>query len=99
MCTIFLLSFQLFLDPLGQAVGSTKSKQLLYQMCSSVHDMNHLLELGCLLGISEWTNVITPKCQLPESAVQILTPDIEDYCETDDHVRISYFVFCSKHIF
>ena len=79
-----VLSFQLFLDPLGQAVGSTKSKQLLLQMCSSVHDMNRLLELGCLLGISEWSNVITPKCRLPESTVQILTPDVGEFFEEDE---------------
>ena len=67
-------------------MGSTKSKQLLLQMCTSVSDLNHLLELGCLLGISEWTNVITPKCRLPDVAVQILSPEVEEFFETGSQV-------------
>ena len=72
-------------------MGSTKSKQLLVQMCSSVNDLNHLLELGCLLGISEWTNVITPKCRLPDVAVQLLPPEIEEFMESGS--QVSYFPF------
>ena len=83
-------SFQLFLDPLGQAVGSTKSKQLLLQICSSVEEMNHLFKLGCLLGISEWANLIVPKCRLPEAAIQVLPSDMGELFDEDDEVCVLF---------
>ena len=83
--------FQLFLDPLGQAVGSTKSKQLLLQICSSVQEMNHLFKLGCLLGISEWANLIVPKCRLPEAAIQVLPSDMGELFDEDDEVCVNFY--------
>jgi len=45
------LANQMFLDPLGQVIGSTRSKQILLQLCTTVQEHNHLIELGCTLGI------------------------------------------------
>ena len=72
------LANQVFLDPLGHVVGSSKSKQLLAQLCKTGTDQNRLVQLGCLLGIPEWTNMIQQKCQLPVSAIQILPPEAEE---------------------
>ncbi|XP_053402751.1 uncharacterized protein LOC123550539 [Mercenaria mercenaria] len=72
------LANQIFLDPLGQVVGSCKSKELLVQLCKTVSEQNQLVQLGCLLGIPEWTDLIQQKCILPDSAIQILPPDAEE---------------------
>ena len=61
---------QVFLDPLGQVVGSTKSKSLLLSACTSVRERNRLQSLGCLLGVAEWTRQIADKCLPPEGAVE-----------------------------
>lgn len=72
------LANQIFLEPLGQVIGSSKSKQLLVQLCKNVTELNRLVQLGCLLGIPEWTDMIQQKCQLPDSAIQDLPPDAEE---------------------
>jgi hypothetical protein len=88
--TNFCVAFanQLFLDPLGQVVGSSKSKQLLIQLCSSNDELNKIMKLGCLLGIQEWTDVITHKCQPPVSDVQISAEEAKDFIENDNDIQV-----------
>ncbi|XP_045191511.2 uncharacterized protein LOC123548375 [Mercenaria mercenaria] len=87
--TNFCVAFanQLFLEPLGQVVGSSKSKQLLIQLCSSSEDLNKMIKLGCLLGIHEWTDVIQQKCQPPTAAVQISANEADDFFENDNEYQ------------
>ncbi|KAK3589090.1 hypothetical protein CHS0354_017428 [Potamilus streckersoni] len=68
---------KIFLEPLGQVVGSTKSKTLLMEISRSPLEQNRLQELGCLLGIAEWTRQLQYKCKFPESQIQ--TTDMEEF--------------------
>ncbi|KAL3859495.1 hypothetical protein ACJMK2_009714 [Sinanodonta woodiana] len=68
---------KIFLEPLGQVVGSTKSKALLMDISQSPLELNRLQELGCLLGIAEWTRQLQQKCKFPESQIQ--TTDMEEF--------------------
>lgn len=44
-------------------------------------------ELGCLLGIAEWTKQIQLKCQLPVSAIEeIPVDDAEEFFAGGDNV-------------
>ncbi|KAH3734109.1 hypothetical protein DPMN_040549, partial [Dreissena polymorpha] len=72
------LANQLFLEPLGQVMGATSSKQLLPSLCASVEEQNTLTQLGCLLGVQEWTRLIGLKCVLPESAMQNMSREMGD---------------------
>ena len=40
-----------------------------------------MIKLGCLLGIQEWTNVISEKCLPPFSNVQISNEQVDDFIE------------------
>ena len=64
--------FQIFLEPLGQVVGSSKSKFLLLSACQTADDSNRLQELGCMLGVGEWTSHIQQKCQILMTDVEII---------------------------
>ena len=90
----------MLLNPLGQTVGFTKSKQLVLKSCSSVHDKNHLFKLGCLLGINEWTNDISSKCSMPENAIHRLPLDLEEIFE-EEQVRtfVSFSSFYTYDLF
>ncbi|KAK3086464.1 hypothetical protein FSP39_018803 [Pinctada imbricata] len=87
-----VLASQIFLDPLGQVVGSTKSKSLLLSTCRTVYERNCLQRLGCTLGISEWTNQIQEKCRPPEESVEEVPQeeaeeffqDVEEIEDSDD---------------
>ena len=83
------LADDLLLSPLGQVVGSTKFKQVLVQLCSSVKELNHLSELGCLLGIQEWTNHMSQKCVLPESSIQKISPDSEELFNKESQEKVN----------
>ena len=83
------LADDLFLSPLGQVVGSTKFKQVLVQLCSSVKELNHLSELGCLLGIQEWTNLIAQKCVLPETSIQNVSPEVEELFKEEQQEQVT----------
>ncbi|XP_053389616.1 uncharacterized protein LOC128552593 [Mercenaria mercenaria] len=85
-----LLANQIFLEPLGQVVGSTKSKILLVQLCKTETELSHLIQLGCLLGIQEWTDVMQQKCQLHDSVVQILPSEVKEFFE-NDHCEVNQF--------
>lgn len=75
---------QLFLEPLGQVLGSSKSKQTLIQLCRTQVELSQLIQLGCLLGIQEWIDVVHRKCQLPDTAVRkIPTEAVEEFFEDD----------------
>jgi hypothetical protein len=85
------LANQIFLDPLGQVVGSSKSKQLLIQLCETTTEQNRLVQLGCLLGIHEWTDMIQQKCKLSASSIQILPPEVEElFGDVTVEVRIVF---------
>ncbi|KAL3859494.1 hypothetical protein ACJMK2_009713 [Sinanodonta woodiana] len=72
---------KIFLEPLGQVVGSTKSKALLMDISQSPLELNRLQELGCLLGIAEWTRQLQQKCKFPESQIQ--TTDMEEFLQDE----------------
>ncbi|XP_060075304.1 uncharacterized protein LOC132554994 [Ylistrum balloti] len=71
---------KVFLEPLGHVVGSTKSKSLLMGACHSVYEMNRLQELGCHLGIDDWTHQIQKKSSLPADAIEeIPTEEAQEF--------------------
>ncbi|CAC5410109.1 unnamed protein product [Mytilus coruscus] len=70
--TCLSLANQIFLEPLGQVVGSSKSKFLLLSACQTADDTNRLQELGCMLGVGEWTSQIQQKCQITMTDVEIV---------------------------
>ena len=63
------------MDPLASVVGSTKSKQLLLSLATSYTERNRLQELGCLLGINDWSIQVQSLCQPPAAAVERITPE------------------------
>ena len=73
----------MFLEPLAQVVGSSRSKSLLLEACSvqapgssvssSVRQME-LARLGCMLGIQEWTRPLTDTFTFPEECVTVVAP-------------------------
>ncbi|KAL4234329.1 hypothetical protein ACF0H5_005980 [Mactra antiquata] len=77
------LANQVFLDPLGQVIGSSNSKKILAGLCVTLQDKNHLEKLGCLLGVQEWTSMIQQKFQLSASSIQILPSEFEEMLGTD----------------
>jgi hypothetical protein len=90
------LANQIFLEPLGQVLGSSKSKQILIQLCRSETELSQLVQLGCSLGIQEWTDVIQRKCQLPDTAVQILPSEAKEFFENDPYQVMKFEVFGIK---
>ncbi|KAK3603430.1 hypothetical protein CHS0354_009413 [Potamilus streckersoni] len=70
---------KIFLEPLGQVVGSTKSKALLFEISQCTSEKNCLQELGCLLGVAEWTHQLQQKCEFPASQIQLLPADMEEF--------------------
>lgn len=75
-------------------MGSSKSKELLVQLCKNVRELNQLVEVGCLLGIQEWTDVFQEKCQHPHSSIQMLLPEVEELFEADnlEEVNLCFFL-------
>jgi hypothetical protein len=72
---------QIFLEPLGQVVGSSTSKFQLLSACKTAEDTNRLHELGCMLGVGEWTNQIQKKCQTcPNGSKKIWQKKIIIFC-------------------
>ncbi|XP_067652769.1 uncharacterized protein [Haliotis asinina] len=64
------LANQIFLEPLGQVIGTTKSKSLLLSACcDDSWRVQQLEKLGCLLGVQEWTVTLTNKCHPPPDAI------------------------------
>ncbi|KAL3860253.1 hypothetical protein ACJMK2_010402, partial [Sinanodonta woodiana] len=70
---------KIFLEPLGQVVGSTKSKALLFDISQFTREKNRLQELGCLLGVAEWTHQLQQKCEFPALQIQLLPADMEEF--------------------
>ena len=74
---------QVFLEPLAQVVGSSRSKSLLLEACSvqtpgssassSMRQME-LARLGCMLGIQEWTRPLTDTFTFPQECVTVVAP-------------------------
>lgn len=77
--------FQIFLEPLGQVVGSSKSKSLLLSACQTADDTNRLQELGCMLGVGEWTSQIQQKCQIKMTDVEIIPEEEAEMIVLDDN--------------
>ncbi|KAL3859496.1 hypothetical protein ACJMK2_009715 [Sinanodonta woodiana] len=74
---------KIFLEPLGQVVGSTKSKVLLMELSKSPWKQNRLEELGCLLGIAEWIRPLEQKGLIPPSQIQILPAEMVELFEEE----------------
>ena len=85
---------QIFIEPLGQVVGSSTSKFQLLSACKTAEDTNRLQELGCMLGVEEWTNQIQKKCQImmadmeivPEEETELIVPDVKEEVKKEDSV-------------
>lgn len=75
---------QIFLEPLGQVVGSSTSKFQLLSACKTAEDTNRLQELGCMLGVGEWTNQIQKKCQIMMADMEIVPEEETDLIVLDD---------------
>ncbi|XP_025076268.1 uncharacterized protein LOC112553340 isoform X4 [Pomacea canaliculata] len=78
---------QLFLEPLGQVVGSSRSKSLLLEAClrapgftgglsnaSPWASARQLARLGCLLGVQEWIVPLTESFIFPAEIVTVTRP-------------------------
>ncbi|VDI46757.1 Hypothetical predicted protein [Mytilus galloprovincialis] len=83
--TCVSLANQIFLEPLGQVVGSSKSKFLLLSACQTADDSNRLQELGCMLGVGEWTSHIQQKCQIKMTDVEIIPEEEAEMIVLDDN--------------
>lgn len=82
ICTF--ASFQMFLDPLGQVVGQSKSKTLLLQSCTAESQVSQLQKLGCMLGVADWTNSIQARCRPSHASLEEVDPEIADEFFRDD---------------
>ena len=63
---------QVFLEPLGQVVGSRQSKLLLLKAClmePSLLAPRELARLGCMLGVEEWTRPLLESFSFPPDCV------------------------------
>lgn len=69
-------------------MGSSMSKQLLVQLCKTVPELDQLIELGCLLGVQVWTDMIQQKCRFLDSSVQTLLPEVEEFLETEKQEEV-----------
>lgn len=67
------------------------------QLCKTENELNHLIELGCLLGIQEWTDVMLRNCQPQDSAIQILPSEVQELFEEDEQIQVKY-TFQSKSL-
>lgn len=76
---------QVLLEPLGQVVGSSRSKSLILEACvsgtrptatsvSSPLPIRELARLGCMLGIQEWTRPLTDTFLFPPDCVTVPVP-------------------------
>lgn len=76
---------QVFLEPLAQVVGSTRSKTLLLEACTAQFSTSTLgavgsgeeksmalVRLGCLLGIQEWIKPLTNCFEFPKETVKTI---------------------------
>lgn len=82
-------SFQMFLDPLGQVVGQSKSKTLLLQSCRTESQVSQLQKLGCMLGVAEWTNSIQARFRPSHASLEEVDPEIaEEFFRDDPEVLI-----------
>ena len=79
-----LILFQMFLEPLGQVIGQSKSKSLLLQACGRVSEVSHLQRLGCLLGVAEWTDSIQGRCQPTPTSLEEVAPEYAEEFFRDD---------------
>lgn len=74
----------MFLDPLGQVVGQSKSKTLLLQSCTTESQVSQLQKLGCMLGVAEWTNSIQARCRPSHASLEEVDSEIADEFFRDD---------------
>ncbi|KAK7114721.1 uncharacterized protein [Littorina saxatilis] len=78
---------QVFLEPLAQVVGSSRSKTLLLEACSAAQTSNgttptptsglrqmELARLGCMLGVQEWTRPLTDTFTFPPECITVVMP-------------------------
>jgi hypothetical protein len=68
----------MFLEPLGQVIGQSKSKTMLLQSCGTVSQMNRLQQLGCLLGVSEWMDSIQGRCRPTPTSLEEVAPEFAE---------------------
>ncbi|XP_062567288.1 uncharacterized protein LOC134229558 [Saccostrea cucullata] len=76
--TCSVLASQMFLDPLGQVIGQSKSKTMLLQSCVTLTQLSRLQQLGCLLGVAEWMDSIHARCQPMPSSLQEVAPEVAE---------------------
>ncbi|XP_061196696.1 uncharacterized protein LOC133204972 [Saccostrea echinata] len=76
--TCSVLASQMFLDPLGQVIGQSKSKTMLLQSCVTLTQLSRLQQLGCLLGVAEWMDSIQVRCQPMPSSLQEVAPEVAE---------------------
>ncbi|XP_070575816.1 uncharacterized protein [Ptychodera flava] len=65
---------QVIVEPLGRAVGATKSKTLLAKYCKNSAEKSRLQELGLLLGINEWVISFNERTVV-QPPVAMMTPE------------------------
>jgi len=72
------------LDPLGQVIGLTKSKINLWKSCQNDSERNRLQELGCHLGIIEWTEHFEQRCSLSTKSLEAFLAENTEVVFDDD---------------
>lgn len=80
--------WQIFLEPLGQVVGSSTSKFQLLSACETAEETDRLQELGCMLGVGEWTNQIQKKCQIMMADMEIVPEEEAELIVLDDNKEV-----------
>ncbi|XP_056016364.1 uncharacterized protein LOC125663893 [Ostrea edulis] len=76
--TCAILASQMFLEPLGQVIGQSKSKTMLLQSCVTVSQLNRLQQLGCLLGVAEWMDSIQGRCRPTPTSLEEVAPEFAE---------------------
>ena len=74
---LFLLLCQVFLEPLGRVVGTTKSKSLLLEVATSSQQTSRLQHLGFALGVSEWTNHFQQRLAPQKNFLEPAAPELQ----------------------
>ncbi|XP_041376442.1 protein NO VEIN-like isoform X2 [Gigantopelta aegis] len=68
---------QVFLETLGQVIGSTKSKTSLLRACQTPQQQHKLEKLACVLGVQEWVDGIHDRCSPRHEDVTVVISAIE----------------------
>ena len=88
---------QVFLEPLSQVVGQTKSRELLIELATSSTSRSRLQLIGMVLGLEEWGHTFQDKMTLQQECVETLyVTDLDDVIMVINGNDIIIYIFNSN---